>query len=207
MNHEHIRTHLEMAGHDAELTAGASTLTVAFDVGQLRIVLVHTFPEELLRVPVFRLASGYGGKLAHVGVEGIAEPGEVCIADAASTAVNTDRPEQVYLDTVQQHIDLVTRLIQDPEYNRAEQLREFGAHWAILCRNPEGGLHDLFVTWDGRDVQALQVKQPRTAKGADILKAHIAVADAQRSACVCEAADWDRRQVVGKALGVPLSGG
>ena len=32
MNHEHIRSYLENAGHDAELTAGASTLTVAFDV-------------------------------------------------------------------------------------------------------------------------------------------------------------------------------
>ena len=205
MNHEHIRSYLEKAGHDAELTAETSTLTVAFDVGRRRIMLVHTFPDNLLRVPMFRLADGYSGKLAHVGVEGSGEPGEVCIADLPSTAVNIDRPEQVYLETVQQHIDLLTRLIQDPEYNRAEQLREFGAHWGILCRNSEGGVHDLFVTWDGRDVQALQVKQPQSAAGAGIRKAHIAVANDQRPASVCVAADLDHRQVVGKALGVPLS--
>ncbi len=110
----------------------------------------------------------------------------------------------MYLETVQQHIDLLTRLIRDREYNRAEQLREFGAHWESLCRNPEGGVHELFVTWDGRDVQALQVKQPQTATGADILKAHIAVASAQQPASVCGAANWEHRQVVGKALGVPL---
>ena len=206
MNHEHIRSYLEKAGHDAELTAGASTLTVAFEVGKRRIVLDHSFPDDLLRLPVFRLARGYSGKLAHVGVEGTGEPSEVCIADPASTAVNTDRPEQVYLETVRQHIDLLTRLIEDPEYNRAEQLREFGAHWEILCRNPEGGVNDLFVTWDAHKVQALQVKQPRGAEGADILKTHIAVENAQRPASVCGAADWDHRQVVGKALGVPLSG-
>ena len=207
MNREHIRSCLQEAGYDAELTASPSTLTLAFDVGERRIALVHAFPDDLLRTPKFRLADGYDGKLAHVGVERNGEPGEVCIGDPESTAVNTDRPERVYLETVQQHVELLTRLIEDPEYNRAEQLREFEAHWEILCRNPAaGGLNELFVAWDGHKVHGLQVKQPRASSGADLRTTHIALANAQQPAAVCGTADWERRQIVGKALGVPLSG-
>ena len=206
MNHEHIRSCLARAGYDAELIDSASTLTVAVDVGKRRITLVHTFPDNLLRAPMFRLGGGYDGKLAHVGVERNGEPGEVCIGDPESTAVNTDRPEQVYLETVQQHVEMLTRLIEDPEYNRAERLREFEAHWEILCREPTAGVNELFVTWDGHNVQRLQVKQPRATSGADLRTRHIASANSQQPASVCGAADWDGRQVVGKALAVPLSG-
>ena len=206
MNPEHIRSCLEEAGYAVELTADPATLSVVFDVGKRRITLVHTFSVSLLRAPMFRLAGGYDGKLAHVGVERNGELGEVCIGDPESTAVNTDRPERVYLETVQQQVDMLTRLIEDPEYNRAEQLREFEAHWEILCRKSPAGVNELFVAWDGHNVQGLQVRQPRATSGADLRKRHIALADPQQPASVCGAADWDGRQVVGKALAVPLSG-
>ena len=129
MTHDRIRSCLAEAGYDAELAPDGSTLTLGFEVGEQRISLVHDFPNELLRVPKFHLADGYAGKLAHVGVSRSGGPGEVCIADEGSTVVNTDRPELVYLETVQKHVELLTRLIEDPEYNRAEQLREFEADW------------------------------------------------------------------------------
>ena len=205
MNREHIRSYLKKAGYGAELTASASTLTLAFDVGERRITLVHAFPDDLLRTPKFCLAGGYDGKLAHVGVERNGEPGEVCIDDPGSTAVNTDRPERVYLETVQKHVELLTRLIEDPEYNRAEQLREFEAHWEILCRNTAGEPNELFVAWNGHEVEGLQVKPPRATSGSDLRKTHIALANAQQPASVCGTAEWESRQIVGKALGVPLS--
>ena len=152
------------------------------------------------------LAGGYDGKLAHVGVENNGEPGEVCIGDPGSTAVNTDRPERVYLETVHQHVETLTRLIEDPEYNRAEQLQEFGAHWEILCRNGAGGLDELFVAWDGHELKRLQVKPPRATSGSALRKTYIALANAQQPPSVCGIADWESRQLVGKALGVPLSG-
>ena len=206
MNREHIRSCLKNAGYGAELTADESTLTLAFDVGERLITLVHAFPDDLLRTPKFQLAGGYDGKLAHVGVERNGEPGEVCIDDPWSTAVNTDRPERVYLETVQKHVELLTRLIEDPGYNRAEQLREFEAHWEILCRKTAGELDELFVAWDGHEVEDLQVKPPRATAGSDLQKTHIALARAQQPASVCGTAEWESRQVVGKALGMPLSG-
>ena len=107
---------------------------------------------------------------------------------------------------MQKHVELLTRLIEDPEYNRAEQLREFEAHWEILCRNTAGGLNELFVVWDGHEVEGLQVKPPRALAGSDLQKTHIALANAQKPESVCGTAKWGSRQIVGKALGVPLIG-
>ena len=205
MNRKRIWSALAEEGYDAELTANGSRLTLAFNVGEQRITLVHVFPNELLRTPVFRLVGECDGKLAHVGLERNGTLGEVCIDDPESTVVNTDRPELVYLETVEKHIKLLTRLIEDPEYNRAEQLREFQAHWEILCRNKEGGTHELFVVWDGLQTESLQVKPPRTTTGPDLLKTHIALTNAQQPEAVCEISQWQTRQVVGKALGVRLS--
>ena len=206
MNHDRIRSCLVEAGFDAGLTDGGSTLTLGFKVGERRISLVHELPNELLRVPKFHLAAGYAGKLAHVGVNRDGKPGEVCVGDPGSTAVNTDCPERVYLETVQEHVKLLTRLIEDPAYNRAEQLREFEAHWDILCRNTAEGFNELFVAWDGHEVEGLQVKTPRAKAVLDLQKTHIAVANSQQPAAVCGAAKWESRQLVGKALGVPLRG-
>ena len=208
MNHDHIRSCLVEAGYDAELTDGNSTLMLGFEVGGRRITLIHEFPNELRRVPKFGLAGGYDGKLAHVGVERNGEPGEICIRDPVSTAVNTDRPKRVYLEAVQEHVKLLTRLIEDPEYNRVEQLREFDAHWEILCRKTSGGLDELFVAWDGQTVKGLQVRPPRATSGAGsaLCRTHIALANDQQPASVCAIAKWESRQIVGKALGVPLSG-
>ena len=203
---EYIRSCLEKAGYDTELTARASTLTLAFDVGERRLTLVHVFPDDLLRTPIFRLADGYDGKLGHVGVERNGEPGEVCIGDPGSTVVNTDRPERVYLETVQEHVELLTRLIQDPEYNRVEQLREFGAHWAILCRKAAGGLNELFVLWGGDEVEGLQVRRPRATSGSAFRKTYIALVNSKQPPSAFGIAEWESRQIVGKALGVPLSG-
>ena len=140
------------------------------------------------------------------GWERDGEPGEVCVGDRDSTIINADRPERVYLETVQQHVELLTRLIEDPEYNRVEQLREFDAHWGILCRKEVDGLNELFVSWDGHEVDGLQVKLPQETSTSDLGKAHIALANSQQPASVVAVSKWALRQTVGKALGLPLRG-
>ena len=209
MNAHHICSHLTESGYDAELANDGSALTVRFQVGERRLVLVHEFPNELLRVPVFYLAAGYVDRLGHVGVGRHGEGREVCIADVGSTAVNADRPELVYLETVREHVRLLTCLIENPAYNRAEQLREFEAHWESLCRIESGGLNELFVVWDGREAEALQLKPPLVGTGTDLRKTPIALAGAMandhRLATLREIARWESRPVVGKGLGVAVS--
>ena len=206
LDRERIRSCVAQLGHNARLTEAGSKLTVGFDVGGRTVTLVHTFPDELLRLPKFNLAGGQGfARFAHVLSDGNDYSGEVCVADTTSTAVNTDLPELAYRDTVEKHVRLLTRLIEDPEYNRVEQLREFEAHWEILCRDMPKERAELFVVWDGREVAGLQVKQPRVTSGPDLRTAHIAFADAKEPASVVATADWASRRTVGKALALPLS--
>lgn len=201
LDREYIRSYLETAGYDAELTDGASGLTVAFDVGERRIVLAHHFPDDLLGTPVFWLVGGYEGKLAHVIVGRSGGPGKVCIGDWGSTAINTYRPELVYVETVERHVRLLTRLIQDQEYNRVEQLREFDAHWSILCQDSAGALEELIVVSEGNELEVLQVFRPsHRSSGSDLRKKYIALPNAQRPEWACGPAGSEKRQIVGKAL-------
>ena len=211
LEREDIRSYLEQAGYDAALTASGSRLTLTFDVGDRRVTLVHDFPDDLLRIPVFRLAGGYDGQLGHVEAEGNGGLREVCISDPGSTAINTDRPELVYREAVRQHVETLTRLIQDPEYNRVEQLREFDAHWEILCRNDAGQVNELFVVWDGQAPAGLQLRPPRgSANSHPLRRTAIALAEElatqEQSASVRGVADWNSRQAVGKGLGIRMSG-
>ena len=204
MNREYICSCLAEAGYDAGLADDSSSLTLGFEVGGRRISLIHQFPSVLLRVPVFHLVDGYAGKLAHVGGDRNGGGREVCIADAGSMAVNTDRPELAYLETVRKHVARLTRLIQDPEYNRVEQLREFDAHWSILCREERGQVNELFVAWDGQKVEGLEVRPPRSTSGSELRKTHVAMANVGQPASVCRVAGWGQRPTVGVALGVRL---
>ena len=211
MNRDRIRSCLAQLGHDVQLTEAGSGLVVKFVAKGRTVTLTHTFPEELLRLPEFDLVDDHGfGKLAHVLPNANGVSGQVCMADAASTAVNTDRPELAYRDTVEEHVRLLTRLIEDPGYNRDEQLREFEAHWTILCGNVAGRPNELFVAWDEDKPEGLQVRPPprRADSGTELRTRPIALAGSlanhSRLASVRAGAEWGTRQVVGKALAVRL---
>ena len=209
MNKDRIQSCIEKLGYAARLTEAGSKLLVEFVAQGRTVTLDHTFPDELLRLPKFYLVDDHGfGKLAHVGRDENGEYGEVCIADPSSTAVNTDQPELAYRDTVEKHVQSLTRLIEDRAYNRAEQLREFDAHWTILCDNAAGEPNELFVAWDGDKSEGLQVRPPRVDSGSDLHTRPIALvgtlANDRRLASVRASAGWGTRQVVGKALAARL---
>ena len=216
MNRDQVRRSIAELGYDARLENSGSTLVVEFAVRGQTVTLAHWFPDNLLRVPKFYLLKGHGfGKLAHVLTNKNDEGGEVCIADPSSTAVNTDRPELAYRATVEEHVQLLTNLIEDPAYNRTEQLREFDAHWKILCNGPEGRRNELFVAWDRDEAENLQAKPPRTKSGRnadsgkDLRTRPLALASSlvnhPRMASVRESALWSMRQLIGKALAAPLN--
>ena len=209
MNRDRIRSCIEELDYAARLTDAGSKLVVEFPVRGRTVTLAHTFPDELLRLPKFYLLSGHGfGKLAHVLTNENAEAGEVCIADPSSTAVNIDQPELAYRDTVEEHVQSLTRLIEDPAYNRVEQLREFDAHWKILCDNAPGKPNELFVACGEDKCETLQVRPPGAESGSDLHTRPIALsgtfANDRRLASVRASAGWSTRQVVGKAIAARL---
>ena len=216
MNRDQVRRCIAELGCDARLEEAGSKLIVEFAVRGRTVTLAHTFPDNLLRVPRFYLLKGHGfGKLAHVLTNENDEGGEVCIADPSSTTVNADRPELAYRATVEEHVRLLTRLIEDAAYNRTEQLREFDAHWRTLCYGPGGRRNELFVAWDGDKAEGLLVKPPRTNSGKntnssrDLRTRPVALAlslvNHPRLASVRDSAGWSMREFVGKALAAPLN--
>ena len=210
MNKDRIQSCIEDLGYAARLTDAESKLVVEFPVQGRTVTLAHTFPDELLRLPKFYILSGHGfGKLAHVLINENAEAGEVCIADPSSTAVNIDQPELAYRDTVEEHVGLLTRLIEDPAFNREEQLREFDAHWKMLCGESGGIPNELFVAWDGDKVEGLQLKPPRAKSGTDLQTRSIALARSlvthPRMESIRDSAGWQTRQIVGKAVAARLN--
>ena len=115
MNKDRIQSFIADLGYDARLMENGSKLIVKFVAQGRTVTLIHTFPTKLLHLPKFYLLDGHGfGKLAHVLTDENGESGEVCIADPSSTAVNTDRPELAYRDTVEEHVRLLMQLIEDP---------------------------------------------------------------------------------------------
>ena len=210
MNRDRIRSCIAELGLDARLTEDGSRLTVEFVACRRTVTLVHKFPGELLRVPKFHLVGGHGlGNLAHVLTDEDGGAGEVCIGDESSTAVNFDLPELAYRDTVEQHVQLLTQLIENPAYNRTEQLREFDAHWRILCRKVAEASTELFVAWDGNEAEGMQVRPPRVDFGTDLQIIPIALAgkltNDSRLSSIRDNAEWGTRQVLGKALAARLT--
>lgn len=216
MNKDHVRRSIAELGYNARLEEAGSKLTVELAIGGRTVKLAHTFPDHLLRVPKFYLLKGHGfGKLAHVLTSEYDEGGEVCIADPSSTAVNADRPELAYRATVEGHVRLLTRLIEDPVYNRIEQLREFDAHWRNLCYGPGRRQNELFVVWDGEEAEKLHVKPPRTNSGKnpasdkDLQTRPVALASSLLNhpnlVAVRDRAELKIRQIVGRAFAAPLN--
>lgn len=210
MNPKSICQCLRDAGYDAVLTDGASRLRATIEIGGRPMTLVHHFPRELIRVPTFSLEGGHGfGPLAHVHSDGDGHGGEICIGDVESTAVNIECPEQAYKATIGEHVRLLERLTADSEHNQAELLREFDAHWSILCDTSNSAPSELFVAWDGETTEGLQLRQPRSTLGADLRTRSIglahSVANQQQLQSVLRYAGWETRQVSGRAVAVRLT--
>ena len=198
--------------HDVLLTEGYDValidereLEVRFQIQGKNVLLTHTIPTELIRVPKFMLANGHGlGKLAHVLTDGSSDGGEVCIADTDSTSVNIYRPDLVYSQTVREHIDLLTRLTEDPVFNRTELLREFKDHWRIHCRTQSRISNQLFVVWDAVEPDLLEIRVPRTSIGNDLSTRTCATAralsDAQSTELVRKYGGLRNRPVKGKGV-------
>ena len=208
MNRDCIRRGLLEAGYDAALDGDGSRLAVTLRVAGRALTLVHAFCDELLRVPRFDLADGHGfGRLAHVLSIGDGDGGEVCIGDVDSISVNRDRPELVYRQTVEEHEWLLKRLIEDPAYNRDELLREFDAHWKLLCGDGKS-IRELYVAWDGTATESLQVKPGRGNRDEDMQSKPILLAAGPatdpRLAAVRRWMGWYRRSTEGKGIGVRL---
>jgi len=211
MNPEEIAHHLQERGFEASLNDDGDRLIVSFAVGGYRLTLQHEFPKRILELPRFELVGADAmPTLAHVVPNPKSGHGIICVGDNDSVSVNFEVPTLAYEASLRRHIDLLRRLIEDPEWNRAELIREFHSNWLLLCiragtQNPE-----LFCAANAGGGNTLQIRKPEGAsKGIGIRGNFLGLPQHLISntgfGAVRRNARWDHRQVVGKAIILSLA--
>lgn len=209
MNREVIVDHLRKCGFDAQLDTDGSELTVRTKIIERDVVLKHSFPNELLYMPKFSLvgASDFGS-LAHVlPMEGCDE-GEVCVHHTESVSVNFEVPALAYEGSLKRHLARLERAIFDPEWNRAELLREFQTLWNMFCHQT-GSNRRLYLACESASIPSLQVKMHIQDQSSGVashfigISHHVAADEKHRE--LRRSLRWDKRQVKGKSLILQLS--
>ncbi|MGP9768789.1 ThiF family adenylyltransferase, partial [Halomonas sp. AOP13-D3-9] len=113
------------------------TLSVCVDIDGRLVTLVHFCIDELQNLPHFFLKnpSSFGG-LAHVlTVQNLDGLSSICVNHLDSVSVNFEKPEFAFEESIKRHIELLTPLITDFEFNQRELLREFSTNWYVNTRS------------------------------------------------------------------------
>lgn len=161
MNQAEIVTHLTGAGYDVSFSADKRTISVEVVASERRFTLVHDFPKQLDSLPTFRLANADTyGQLAHVLPDPGSNEGIVCVQNSDSLSINFEVPPKIYEASLNRHIALLLPLLDDPDWNRRELLREFHANWSILCSDAGTLTPELFCASSTEHPDGLQVKKP-----------------------------------------------
>jgi hypothetical protein len=111
-------------------------ISVKLTISGKSIELIHLLTDEITGLPVFSLSSpNDSGQLAHVSIfdfNGL-DLGYICVNDRDSVSVNFSMPLLAIEESLRRHIDILTKGITDPEWNRHELLREFSSNWLGVC--------------------------------------------------------------------------
>lgn len=132
-----VVAHLQQLGYDVSIDDKGQVMAVSFQVSGTTIDLVHYISDNShnpISLPVFFLlnAAAYM-PLAHVAFDEPNNAGTICVGDHESLSINFDRPELVFEDSLTRHIELLTKAITQPDWNKEELLREFKANWDIVA--------------------------------------------------------------------------
>lgn len=180
MNHQEISNYLEQQGYSVELDVPKERLTIQLTIGSVPVTLVHVFPTQIRKLPRFliRDAAQYGA-LAHVEPVKDSTLAQLCVNDPDSVSINFDVPPLVYAASLERHIDLLTRVMTDPQWNRAELIREFRSNWDLLCWRSNTSERKLFVAYDPNSQDACQVKGPVPRRTLGIPKHYLGLGETQ----------------------------
>lgn len=205
MNHEAIAEHLCQQGYSARLGDNGKELIVETEVGDRSVTLKHLFPKVIRRMPQFLLAehSSYG-TLAHVELVKDTDLALICVNDPDSISVNYEVPTVAYEASLVRHLSLLEKLITEPEWNRAELLREFRSNWDAFCSRINPDERWLYFACESKSTDSVQVKRPYKDRKLGIENHFLGLGEAQAAAeefgSFRRALKWDQRSVAGKTL-------
>ena len=111
-------------------------ISVKLSIADQPIELIHYLSDEITGLPIFLLSSPSDYRqLAHVSIDRFhsIEFGFICVNDRDSVSVNFSMPLLAIEESLQRHIDILTKAMTDSDWNRHELLREFSSNWLGIC--------------------------------------------------------------------------
>lgn len=165
MNYETVLDYFLDSEFDVQPStySNLDAISVSFEIEGRLVTLIHFCIEELQQLPQFSLVNYSSfGVLAHVlpsrSFEGL---GNICVNHLDSVSVNFERPELAFKESIWRHVNLLERLICDPQFNQSELLREFSTNWyantnSLLGSSPK----TLYCTSRVNNFTQLDIYQP-----------------------------------------------
>jgi hypothetical protein len=121
---------------DKSFIDDSNFISVKLTISGKAVELIHLLTDEITGLPVFSLSPpNDSGQLAHVSIfdfNGL-DLGHICVNDRDSVSVNFSMPLLAIEESLRRHIDILTKGITNPEWNRHELLREFSSNWLGVC--------------------------------------------------------------------------
>lgn len=184
LNYESIYLHFLNSEFDIEPTShtGFNALSLRFEISNRIVTLIHFHVLELQNLPSFYLVdcSSYGN-LAHVlQSQEYENLGAICINDLDSVSVNFERPELAFEESINRHIQLLSTVIEDPNFNQQELLREFNANWLnSVSKISSSSEKALYCSSNSHEFEELEIYKPiRSERFSSIPASYISLSTA-----------------------------
>lgn len=164
MNYEAITQYLINQGYQAKLENqnDLSCLTVTIDINDQNIELVHFVCAEFSALPSFCLRdSAKYGLLAHVLKNDQIGYGFVCVGDRDSISVNYEQPHLAIEKSLQHHIELLRKVMENPDWNKLELVREFSSNWNAIVEHSDSR---LILAAKEKHLEHIQIFSPEKGK-------------------------------------------
>lgn len=177
MNYSQIIAHLIAQGFDVKVGEylGNECLQADITIGSNVYSLKHRYIDEVTGLPQFFLHDELNKSgLAHIlPVDGGSTAG-ICLTVEEAVSVNYDVPELAFEDSLKRYTRLLKRAVTDPQWNRAELIREFSANWSFLC---DPNALEFICASNSHKFETIRVMMPVTGKNSGLEGSHVALSE------------------------------
>ncbi|MEH6651145.1 MAG: ThiF family adenylyltransferase [Motiliproteus sp.] len=160
LDYDMMARHLESSGYSvtARTYDGVPAIVINHSVGSHQVVLIHFEVSQFKRLPVFVLDNSASyGQLAHLLTVPDKTYGSLCVSETDALSVNYEQPHLAIEASLARHLDILSKAILDPEWNKAELLREFQANWSFVCAH---GDQELVVAAEEGSSETIEIFKP-----------------------------------------------
>lgn len=206
MDYEAITQYLIDQGYQAKLEIenqnNLPCLTVAIDINDQKIKVVHFLCKEFSMLPSFLLKdSAKYGTLAHVLKIDELGYGFVCVGDRDSISINYEQPHLAVEASLKRHTELIRKAIENPEWNQQELVREFNANWNAIVEDSDPR---LILAAKEKYLEHIQIYSPTKGKKYGYGSYYLGITDYSTELSNIDPSNTTGRTLIGEGYVIPL---